>query len=263
MLTVASAGRGAGWASILLDVALVLGSGAETMGAIGAGIGEADGGDAISSGEGERREREGVVAAWRVWVVRGRGGGGEAGRGGGEVCGCVLETGKDCEDRAEPGKGGGRFGGAAEVGLTVLGGASLARTGSDTGAGVASINSRSSLSSSSSAFASAGGTVALAEPSWLWGSLAISSSCAPVMIFLWPRTSAGGRLRLTRRADLSTNVGSQKSSAFSSPCPRWFRTDRKRPLEYSLVTRREGVKSPRRTHSPYEKNERKSTVWDT
>ena len=232
------------------------------MGANGAGIGAEDGDDATSSGEGERREREGVVAAWRVWVVRGRGGGGEAGRGGGGVGGCVFETGKDCEDRAELGKGGGRFGGAAEVGLNVLGAASLARTGSDTGAGVASINSRSSLSSSSE-FASADGTVALPEPSGLCGSLAISSSCAPVMICLWPRTSAGGCLRLTRRADLSTSVGSQKSSAFSSPCPRWFRTDRKRPLEYSLVTRREGVKSQRRTHCPDEKNERKSTVWDT
>ena len=215
MLTLASTGSGAGWTSILLDAELALGSGAETMGAIGAGAAASDGGDASSSAkgadEGERWEREGMVAAGRVWVVRGRGGGGEAGRawagigGGGEATGIV------CEERAELGRGGGRLGGAAEVRLPVLGGASLVRTGSDTGAGVASINSRSLLSSSS-ASASTDGTVTLADPSSLWGLLAISSSCAPVM-FSFGR----GHLRLTRRADWTTSSGSQRSSASSSP----------------------------------------------
>jgi hypothetical protein len=253
---------GAGWTSIRLDVTLVLGSGAETMGGIvaggGGGVNKTGGGAALSSGEGERRETENPDTDGRDCVVRGTGGGGvvrERG-GGGWVFGIECAW----EGLADMGSGGGRLGGGAGAGVAAaeLGGASLARTGSTTGVGVASISSRSPLSSSSE-LASAAVAVALASPSSLSGLLAISSSCAPVMVFLLAKDKPIGPLGFTRRAVLSTNSDLQKSSD-SPPRPRQSRTDCSQPLGYSLVTRREGVKSRRRSCPAGRKSERKALL---
>jgi hypothetical protein len=181
-----------GGGSILFDLLAVMDSGPLTTG--GAGAADAV---AVSSGEDEGRAAEGVMAAGRVWVVRGkvRGGGGAALRGG---SGGVFAASMVWEDRAELGRGGGRLAGRALAGALV--GASLARTGSDTGAGVASMSSRSLLSSSS-LLASSAGASGWVAPSSLSGMRAVSSSGAPVMIFLFGQgQSPRGRLRLTRRA---------------------------------------------------------------
>jgi hypothetical protein len=183
-------GVACGGGGILFDLLAVMDSGPLTTG----GAGAADG-VAASSGEAESRAAEGVMAAGRVCVVRGkvRGGGAATVRGG---RGGVFAASMVWEDRAELGRGGGRLAGTALAGALV--GASLARTGSDTGAGVASMSSRSLLSSSS-LLASSAGASGWVAPSSLSGLRAVSSSGAPVMIFLWPRTSPRVRLRLTRR----------------------------------------------------------------
>jgi hypothetical protein len=139
MLPATAAGGRAGATIIRLDVEPVLGNGAEIMGEVGAG---------------------------GVCVVRGKGGGGAVRDPGGGVWVLGIEC--ACEGLAEIGRGGGRLGGGA-------GGASLARTGSNSGVGVESISSITPLTSSSEP-SSVVGTAALVSPSSLLGLLAVSSS---------------------------------------------------------------------------------------